>query len=561
MKKQNKSYLSGLRSCVLAATVTLLTACSANQASSPDSDKVFMPTLNTFSANRIRADITFLADDMLLGRDTGSDGYRIAANYVAAEYARLGMIPAGDGNSYFQEVPFQKAKLNHEKAKLSAMIDGAEINFTLGDDYLMGGSVGNPSGAAVGSVVFVGYGVHAPDFGYDDFNGVDLTGKVALVLSGAPASLQTEIRAHYGSSSTKAEVLKAHGAVGIITVNSLTNEKRVPYSRMKAYLDREQFDWIRPVSDDEASGISATAFISHDTAKKLFEGAAHSFDDVLVSAEDGNVTSFPLKARVSMVRESILSEPVYSPNVIGVIEGSDPILKNEYVVLSAHLDHIGISANAKGEDKINNGALDNAAGVSVMMEVARAYIHSGMKPKRSILFAAVTGEEKGLLGAEYFAHFPTVPKANIVADVNLDMPVLLYDFSDVVAFGADRSSLGPITEKAVQSIGLVLSPDPMPQEGVFTRSDHYRFVQQGIPSVFLVTGFNKGFDNKNGGEVFMDFLHKTYHSPADEVSLPIDYQAAAKFAYVNWLISNAIANEAERPTWNKGDFFGDTFSK
>lgn len=513
-----------------------------------------------FSPERIKADVTFLAQDLLRGRDTGSEGHRIAANYVAAEFARLGIAPMGDNGSYFQEVPMRKAKVNLDTAAMTINVDGEETQLVIGDDFFMSGSVKNPNGEISADIVFVGFGVHAPEIGHDDLAGLDLEGKIVLVLSGAPSTFNTEIRAHHGSGSTKAKEFEDRGAVGIVTFNTISDEKRRPFARFKPFLGRESFDWIAPDADGDDRAIKATAAVSQDVARKLFAGAPIAFDEVLQKADEGKVDGFPLSSSLYMKRESILTEPFDTPNVVAVIEGSDPSLKFEYVVLSAHLDHIGVSENAKGDDKINNGALDNASGVSTLLEVARAYAAGGEAPKRSILFTIVTGEERGLLGAEYFAHFPTVEKPAIVANVNLDMPLLLYDFTDVVAFGAERSSLGPITEAALAKIDVALSPDPIPQEGIFTRSDHYRFVQQGVPAVFLMTGWNKGVGGKDGGKIFQQFLSKTYHSPADDITQDIDFNAGAKFAYANWLIASDIANSPVRPRWNEGDFFGETFA-
>lgn len=239
-----------------------------------------------------------------------------------------------------------------------------------------------------------------------------------------------------------------------------------------------------------------------------------------------------------------------------MIEGSDPTLKAQTIILSAHLDHIGIKPNAKpGEDAINNGALDNASGIATLLEVARGFKNSKVRPKRSIVLLAVTAEEKGLVGSDYFAVHPTVKKADIAANVNLDMPVLLYPFSDVIAFGSDRSTIGEVVKHAAGRVGIGVSPDPLPEEGLFTRSDHYRFVEQGVPSVFLMTGF------QNGGEkAFTTFLKTNYHNPADDLKQPIDYTAAARFALVNYEIARELANTPVRPTWKKGDFFGAAFA-
>jgi Zn-dependent M28 family amino/carboxypeptidase len=246
---------------------------------------------------------------------------------------------------------------------------------------------------------------------------------------------------------------------------------------------------------------------------------------------------------------------VESENVVGVLPGSDPKLKDEFVVLSAHLDHLGITPPVNG-DQINNGALDNASGVATTLEVARLFRASGKAPKRSLLFLIDTAEEKGLIGAGYFAANPTVPKSAIAADVDLDMPILTYDFTDVVAFGADRSSIGPVVKKAAAGMKIGLSPDPMPDQGIFTRSDHFRFVEQGVPAVFLITGFANG-----GKEAFEGFMADHYHKPSDDLSLPIRYDAGAKFARLNYEIAKGLADSAIRPAWNKGDFFGEKFSR
>ncbi len=514
-----------------------------------------------FSPQRLAADVTFLADDLLRGRDTGSEGYRIAANYVAAEFARLGLSPAGENGSFFQEVPFKTAQVDIEEASMAITVGGETRALVMGDDFFMSGSVNNPAGEVSADLVFAGYAIHAPELGHDDLDGLDVEGKIVVALSGAPTSFNTEIRAHHGSGTTKSKALRERGAAGFVSFSTLEAEKRRPFARLKRFVGFKSYDWVAPAADEGGAGsIKAAATISHDVARLMFEGAERSLDEVLEEAADGAPKGFDLMASAAMKRSSTLSDTFESPNVLAVLEGSDPALKDEYVVLSAHLDHIGVNESATGDDKINNGALDNASGVAILMEVARAYVRSGERPRRSILFAIVAAEEKGLLGAEYFAHYPTLEKSSLIANVNLDMPILLYDFTDVVAFGAERSSLGPVTERALAKIGVSLSPDPMPQEGIFTRSDHYRFVQQGIPSVFLVTGWGEGVGGKDGGAIFREFLGKTYHSPADDLSQEIDFDAGAKFAHANWLIASAIANADERPSWNEGDFFGDTFA-
>jgi Zn-dependent M28 family amino/carboxypeptidase len=290
-------------------------------------------------------------------------------------------------------------------------------------------------------------------------------------------------------------------------------------------------------------------------AAKLFAGAKVAYDKVV--AEAAKPKGDPPRLALATSLDATLhteSREILSENVAGMIEGGDPKLKAEVVVLSAHLDHIGITPPVNG-DSINNGALDNAAGVATTLEVARAFQESGRRPRRSILFLTVTGEEKGLLGAEYFAHNPTVGAGAIVANVDLDMPILFYDFTDVIAFGSDRSGVGPAVKRAAARMNVALSPDPLPEEGLFTRSDHFRFVEVGVPAVFLMTGFQNG-----GEEKFRGFLNGCYHHPCDDLSQPIDYAAGAKFARLNYEITRELSDEDARPLWVKGDFFGTKFA-
>lgn len=292
-------------------------------------------------------------------------------------------------------------------------------------------------------------------------------------------------------------------------------------------------------------------------AEALFKDAPMRADQLyaMLAAPGGTPGSFALKQRLTLQRTSIVTVKK-SENVIGILPGSDPKLADEYVVLSAHLDHEGTDPGLAGEDKIYNGAMDNAAGVATMLEAARAFTQSGKRPRRSILFVALTAEEDGLIGSEFLARYPVVGGGKVVADVNLDMPILLYDFQDVVAFGAEHSTLGPIVARAAAKMGVALSPDPMPEEQLFLRSDHYSFVKAGVPSIFLVTGF------RNGGEkAFRDFLKAHYHKVSDDIRQPFDWQAGARFAKINYLIAREIADADQEPRWYQGNSFGERYAR
>ena len=501
---------------------------------------------------QLKAHVAFLASDEMRGRDTGSHEYDIAAQYVAARFLELGLKPAGAKGSYLQPVPLLASKLT-DKGTVTLTGAKGDVPLTFGEDFVLSPSVREAVYKADAQLVFAGFGVVAPEFKRNDYAGIDVKGKIVVVLAGAPKNFPAEERAHYGSGGTKALAAEARGALAVISVETPTRAKVRPMSSYVKDWDDERMVWRQPDGKGFVLGGSTPVLgvVSLKGAEKLFAGFPGGAAAVMKAAEGktGATRSGPLKIGARVTIDSAIRN-AESSNVAGLLEGSDPALKAETVVLSAHLDHIGVSEAVNG-DTINNGAMDNAMGTGSMIEVARRFVEGGIKPKRSILFLAVTGEEKGLVGADYFARNPTIAREAMVANVNLDMPVLTYDFQDVIAFGAEHSALGPIVREAAAGMGVTLSPDPVPEQGIFTRSDHYRFVQQGVPSVFLVTGY--AGPGKAANE---EFEEKHYHKPSDQLDLPIDWKAGAKFIALNTAITRALADAPERPRWNKGDFFG-----
>ncbi len=510
------------------------------------------------AAKRIEADVLFLADDAREGREAGTSGYQEAADYVSARMGEIGLEPAG-ADGWFQQVPLRANTPVLESAEFSVMkADGDTIDLTHLEDFRVFVSADQTEMDITAPAVFVGFGVHAPDQGYDDYEGLDVKGKIVVYIGGAPDRFESEQRAHYNSRGGKADAAAKHGAIGSVSLFSIAGEKRFPWARFISNPTRTGMTWVHPDGRAEVSGagLSGGGVTNPEISQVLFDGAEKTFAEIRAEAEaeGGSPAGFDLAVTISM-KGSQTSKTVTSPNVIGLIPGSDPDLKDEYIVLSAHLDHTGINQKKidAGEDGINNGALDNAIGVATMLEAATQL--RDVAAGRSILILAVTAEEKGLLGADYFAHYPTVDSSALAADVNLDMPVVLHPFTDVIAFGAERSSLGPIVRAAAAKMDIALSPDPLPTQNLFVRSDHYRFVEKGVPSVFLVVGFADG-----GEEKINDFIKNHYHKPSDDTSLPILYDEAARFAEVNYLIAKDLANAEERPHWNEGDFFGELFS-
>jgi Zn-dependent M28 family amino/carboxypeptidase len=527
---------------LFAATAALALAAGASAQTGTDATP-------EFTAERFRSHVAFLADDLLEGRDAGSKGYELGAHYVATQFEGLGLKPGGD-NGWYQQVPFLQYKLSGEGARASV---GGRSFANRGEVLIAPSPVSGPQ-TVEAPVVFVGYGVDSPALGIDDYKGLNVKGKIVAMLGGTPKGLPSDVAAHTNSDKRRAAAAK--GAVGIIMLRSAEEAARRPWARMTEGAGEPALTWLgkdeQPYS--MSPGIRARATFDAPAAEALFAGAPRSFAKIQADATKGaRIKGFALKQSVRIEQQSEVVRTA-SPNVLGIIPGSDPALAGEYVLLMAHLDGLGVH-DREGEDDIHNGAMDNATGVATLLEVARAIQESGNRPKRPILLAAVTAEEDGLLGAQYLARNPVTKGGKVVGVVNLDMPVLLYDFQDVIAFGAEHSTLGPIVERAASRIGITLTPDPLPREGLFTRSDHYRFVQEGIPAVFLMTGF------KNGGqEKFTGFLATDYHKPTDDLKLPFDWKAGAKFAQINYLIASEIANAPEAPRWYNDSFFGKTLA-
>ncbi|MBN8528202.1 MAG: M28 family peptidase [Caulobacterales bacterium] len=502
---------------------------------------------------RIRADVTFLADDALEGRQTGQRGYDLAALYVQTRMMGLGLTPGVDGG-WAQPVSLARTGIADEGATITwTPTGGAPVVWSNGQDALLNaGDVAGQETVTAG-LVFVGYGIDSPAHGIDDYAGLDVDGKIVVILSGAPSGLDSETAAHLGTG--KGAVAARHGAVGAITINTDASAQRYTPAMMRRFATRTETTWIGADGKPHraAATVRAGGLISDEAAAVLFAGAAKSYADIRAeaAAEGGRPGGFALDGQATFDIHTRRTD-IHGANVIGVIPGSDPAVRDEMVVLTAHLDHLGLKPEGAA-DRVNNGALDNAGGVSIMLEAARDLMAN--PPRRSVMVVALAAEEMGLLGSDYLARNPVVPADKVVADVNLDMPILTYDFTDLVAFGGEHSTLGQIADRAVRAEGAILSPDPMPEQGVFTRSDHYSFVKAGVPSIMLATGY------ANGGEAAWGaFFGGAYHQPSDDMSVPFHWEAAVRFARVNAAIARGIADAPERPMWYRGNSFGDQFA-
>ena len=526
-------------------------------ASLPDSEDAAMQSI---TAERLAANVRFLANDLLEGRGTGARGYDIAALYLATQMRHLGLTPAGEQGTYLQSVPFQKANLVPDESFLQIVRDTNASFLKLEEDYLLDEDYARPETAVNAGVVFAGFGVTAPEFHYDDFANIDAKGKIAVILSGSPDAFPLNQHAYYASSAVKEANLAAHGVVGYIVFLNPVDEKRRNWERSVRQSKLSGFRWLQP--DGKPSRIfpqlKGHAFLSHAGAEKLFQGSHPDLQEIFQMWSDAKLRSFTLPVEVQM-KTVTRHEKVQSPNVVGILQGSDPSLKNQYIVYSAHLDHLGISDPVNG-DRINNGAYDNATGAAALIEIARAFQQLSRAQRRSIIFLGVTGEEKGLQGSEYFANYPTVPRGSIVADLNVDMFLMLYPAADIVGIGAEHSTLGPMAAEAIRKVGLKMSPDPLKEEVIFVRSDQYSFIKKGIPSIMFMTGFHSIDPSIDGARATLDWLRTIYHSPQDDVSQKIHWPTGVKLVQAAFLTGLAAANADQPPAWNDGDFFGVKFA-
>ncbi|MFS0772368.1 M28 family peptidase [Sphingomonas sp. 1P08PE] len=495
----------------------------------------------------MKAHVMFLASDAMRGREAGSPEYDIAAQYVAAQFYAAGLRPGGDAGGYLQRVPLVTYKPAGQGSFVWSATGKAPRPLVFGTDFVPAGDPARTETSVSAPVVFVGWGIDAARQGVDSYAGADVRGKIVAYVRGAPASLDGEERAFFGQDAQKLRMAAARGAVGAVLIadpNAAPGAMAGPAARY----DAGRMTWA------EANGRANTTAPATPLLGTLSPAAgqaifAADWAGIAAAARASAPRYRPVRAAGTLtVALRTAFEPAASSNVVGLLPGSDPVLARQIVVLSAHLDHIGVSGTGEG-DRINNGALDNAIGIASLIEEAKRF--TGTPPRRTLMFLAVTAEEKGLVGADYFAQHPTVARDRLVADVNLDMPMLLYRFSDMNVYGADRSTLGPIVARAVQAGGATMSPDPAPEQGFFVRSDHFRFVQQGIPSVFLWPG--RAGEGKAASE---KFLSTCYHRPCDDLTQPILWDQGVRFVDINYRIAREIADAPERPVWNRGDYFG-----
>lgn len=522
----------------------------SQKVSIPGSVKKTMSQIDTLT---IKSHIAYLADDRLKGRLPGTEGYQMAVEYVIEQFKTMGVQPGGDPGQFTQKLILRKSVVNNSEAKAVLRDKNGNVDsLVFAKDFLPVPHPMKAKASGEGALVFVGYGVDIPGL-YSDYEGVDVKGKVVVMVAGVPDGIPAStLVSHFTSPGNKMNTAFAKGAIGTILVNP-----NLPFTNLNPTLQSNV------ALNPEKTTAYGRGFVgnlgfalngSKSFLTGLFLNSGKNLNQVFSDIKAGKNSSFEFPFTFSASYSNTHNE-FESFNVVGLIPGSDSKLKNEYVVHSAHLDHVGIGKPENG-DSIFNGAHDNASGVASLLEIARIYSKGNAKPKRSVLIVMVTAEEMGLVGSSYFAANPSVPKSAIVANVNTDMPTLIAPLLSIVPLGAEHSNLIGNVKFAADYLGLEVEADPEPEQNRFVRSDQYSFVVSGIPALHIKYGNKTNVPGFDLDAFVKEWRAKYYHRAADGMDGVFNFTAAKTYVQLNFLISYSIANTTARPVWNPGDLFG-----
>ncbi len=536
--------------------ILLLTVTSVLEAQSQNAlPPVAQTAMNAIDPEKIRATVKYLSDDALEGRGTGQKGGDLAADWIAAQFKKYGLLPAGDNGTYFQNVNFYGVTTDAKQTQFAFVPkSGTEIALKFADEYVATDQTHSPKSEIDAPIVYVGYGISAPEYNWDDYKGVDLKGKALLMLVNEPPSddpnfFKGRALTYYGRWTYKYEEAARRGAVAVILVHK-SEMASYPWEVVRNSWGGES----SLLQDDKEPKLKSAGWIQLDVAGKLAQAAGLNLEQML---NDANQRSFkPVELGVRL-KETIVTKvrPFASRNVLGKVAGSNPRLKGQAVIYTAHYDHLGIHPDEPG-DNIYNGAADNATGCGILLELARAYASVTHNPARSILFAAVTAEEQGLLGSKYLGLHPPVPVRDISLDLNYDDVQPLGEPEQLVVSGAERTTLGPLVEKVALAFKLAIQPDDHPEAGHYYRSDHFSMARVGVPAFSINQGpLFKGHDLAWGEEKERDYVAHHYHQPSDEYHPDMDFSGDAKMARFGFALGWQVAEQPELAGWQPGDEF------
>ena len=509
------------------------------------------------------AHIQYLADDSMKGRLTGSAEYLKAAAYVADKFKSYGLKPAGENGTYFQTVHFDVQRVIAAKSSLALVTATGTQPLVLGEDAILGARSASVKEVSA-PLVFIGYGLHLPESGYDDFDSAEvpmaqLKGKVVVYINGGPGDLPGALKSFARTSPLQAALVKA-GVVGTISIPT-PKSMDFPWARVASGASQPGMRLAETatdamvakrhpaLADQHAAMFSAT--FNPAQAEKLFAGTGHTFAEVLALADAQK--PLPRFALGKSIKASVVGETttVESPNIVAMMPGADAKLAGEYVMVSAHLDHLGVGAPIHGKT-IYAGAMDDCSGVATVLEVARAMTASTKKPARSMLFTIFTAEEKGLLGSRYYAGHPTVPEGSIVADLNSDMPMPIFALKKLHVQGLEQSTLADDARAVGAARGIVIAADPEPDRNSFIRTDQYSFVQAGVPALAFKLGWTMGSPEY---KAWRTWLAERYHSTDDDLTQPFDLVAAAQYTGFVAALARRVADDPGRPHYLESSFF------
>jgi Zn-dependent M28 family amino/carboxypeptidase len=532
---------------------------SSHKHARSSTDSVRLPgaafvAMQKIDPERIRAHVRYLSHDLLEGRGTGQRGGDIAAEYIATQFALYGLKPVGDNGTYMQKVPMVGITPQPETTFSLVSGRGDAKSLTPLDDYVAYDQTQQPQSDVDAEIVYVGYGIEAPEYKWDDYKGIDVRGKVLLMLVNEPPSddvnfFKGKALTYYGRWTYKYEEAARNGAVGAILIHQ-TDMASYPWEVVRNSNSGEK-SYLRL---DGAPKLKVASWVRFDVAKQMATTAGMNLDKMMADARsrDFHPVTLSVKLKAHMVSKS---RPFESNNVLAMLPGSDAKLRSEAVLYTAHYDHLGIRPEMPG-DNIYNGANDNATGCGILLELARTYAEAAQRPHRSILFASVTAEEQGLLGSEYLGKHPPVPAGKISIDLNYDDVPPLGSPEEVEVSGAERTTFYPEVEAMAKTFRLTIRPDSRPEAGHYYRSDHFSLARVGIPSFSINEGTKyKGHDAAWGMQQAEEYTSKHYHQPSDEYHPSMDFTGDAAMARFGFVLGWEAASQTKLVGWRKGDEF------
>lgn len=532
----------------------IITALGTAQAQS-DLPAAAQKAMNAIDAEKIRASVKYLADNKLEGRGTGQKGGDMAADWIAAQFKSYGLAPAGEAGTYFQNIRFYGVTTDPKQTQFSFVPkSGAPVVLKFADDYVANDQTHSAKSVIDAPLVWVGYGIHAPEYNWDDYKGTDVKGKMLLMLVNEPPSddlnfFKGKALTYYGRWTYKYEEAARRGAAGVVLIHK---------TEMASYgweVVRNSWGGETSMLQDETDPrLKSAGWIQLEVARKLAQSVGMDLDKMMEDADSREFKPVELPVRV---KETIVSKVrrFASRNVVGKVNGSDPQLAKQAILYSAHYDHLGIHPDEKG-DNIYNGAVDNATGCGILLEMARAFASATEKPRRSVIFAAVTAEEQGLLGSKYLGEHPPIAARNISLDLNYDALAPLGEPQQIVVSGAERTTVYPLVEKTAKEFDLSIQPDDHPEAGHYYRSDHFSMARVGVPAFSVDEGaLFKGHDLAWGEQQEKDYVANHYHQPSDEYRADMDFSGDAKMAKFGLALGWEVANQPELAGWQAGDEF------